>query len=64
MNIKKCPYKNCTKKCWQSIATNNSYPGVGKEHEDTKNLSDMAKIVQSNNNVINELRNKMIETAK
>lgn len=46
------------------IASNNSYPGVGKEHEDTKSLSDMAKIVQSNNNVINELRNKMIETAK
>ena len=44
------------------IASNNSYPGVGKEHEDTKNLSDMAKIVQSNNNVINELRNKMIES--
>ncbi len=46
------------------IASNNSYPGVAKEHEDTKNLSDMAKIVQSNNNVINELRNKMIEAAK
>ena len=46
------------------IASNNSYPGAGKEHEDTKNLSDMAKIVQNNNNVINELRDKMIETAK
>ncbi|MBQ3408146.1 MAG: hypothetical protein IJH12_02955 [Clostridia bacterium] len=46
------------------VASNNSYPGVGKEHEDAKNLSDMAKIVQSNNNIINELREKMIETAK
>ncbi len=45
-------------------ASINSYPGVDKEHKDTKNLSDMAKIVQSNNNVINELRDKMIETAK
>ena len=46
------------------IASTNSYPGVNKEHEDTKNLSDMAKIVQNNNNIINELRDKMIETAK
>ena len=42
----------------------NSYPGVDKEHEDVKNLSYMAKIVQNNNNIINELREKMIETAK
>lgn len=33
-------------------ASTNSYPGVGKEHEDTKNLSDMAKIVQSNNSIL------------
>lgn len=46
------------------IASANSYPGVDKEHKDVKNLSDMAKIVQNNNNVINELRDKMIETAK
>ena len=45
-------------------ASINSYPGVDKEHEDVKNLSYMAKIVQNNNNIINELREKMIETAK
>ena len=45
-------------------ASANSYPGVDKEHKDSKNLSDMAKIVQNNNIIINELRDKMIETAK
>ena len=45
-------------------ASINSYPGVDKEHENVKNLSYMAKIVQNNNNIINELREKMIETAK
>ncbi len=40
------------------IASINSYPGVDKEHEDTKNLSNMAKIVQNNNNIINELERK------
>lgn len=45
-------------------ASNNSYPGVNKEHADTKNLSEMAQIVQNNNYVINELREKMIRTAK
>src|SRR5574344_2594527 len=42
----------------------NSYPGVDKEHSDVKNLSDMASILQENTKTINELKNKMIETAK
>ena len=41
------------------IASANSYPGVDKEHKDVKYLSDMSKIVQNNNNVINELRDKI-----
>ena len=42
----------------------NSYPGVDKEHSDVKNLSDMAGILQENIKKINELKDKMIETAK
>ena len=42
----------------------NSYPGVDKEHSDVKNLSDMAGILQENIKTINELKDKMIETAK
>ena len=42
----------------------NSYPGVDKEHSDVKNLSDMAEILQENIKTINELKDKMIETAK
>ena len=42
----------------------NSYPGVDKEHSDVKNLSDMAGILQENIKIINELKDKMIETAK
>lgn len=42
----------------------NSYPGVDKDHSDVKNLSDMASILQENIKTINELKNKMIETAK
>lgn len=42
----------------------NSYPGVDKEHSDVKNLSDMAGIIQENIKKINELKDKMIETAK
>ena len=42
----------------------NSYPGVDKEHSDVKNLSDMAVILQENIKTINELKDKMIETAK
>ena len=42
----------------------NSYPGVDKEHSDVKNLSDMACILQENIKTINELKDKMIETAK
>ena len=42
----------------------NSYPGVAKEHSDVKNLSDMAGILQENIKTINELKDKMIETAK
>lgn len=42
----------------------NSYPGVDKEHSDVKNLSDMARILQENIKTINELKDKMIETAK
>ena len=42
----------------------NSYPGVDKEHSDVKNLSDMAGILQENIKAINELKDKMIETAK
>lgn len=45
-------------------ASTNSYPGVNKEHKDVKNLSDMAKIVQDNNIIINDLKDKMIEIAK
>ena len=45
-------------------ASANSYPGVNKEQKKNKNLSNMAKIVQNNNKIINELRDKMIETAK
>ena len=41
-----------------------SYPGVDKEHSDVKNLSDMAGILQENIKTINELKDKMIETAK
>ena len=42
----------------------NSYPGIDKEHSDVKNLSDMAGILQENIKTINELKEKMIETAK
>ena len=42
----------------------NSYPGVDKEHADVKNLSDMAGILQENIKALNELKGKMIETAK
>ena len=42
----------------------NSYPGVDKKHSDVKNLSDMASILQENIKTINELKDKMIETAK
>ncbi len=42
----------------------NSYPGVDKEHSDVKNLSDMACILQENIKTVNELKDKMIETAK
>lgn len=42
----------------------NSYPGVDKEHSDVKNLSDMAGILQENIKTINELKDKMIETAR
>ena len=42
----------------------NSYPGIDKEHSDVKNLSDMAEILQENIKTINELKEKMIETAK
>ncbi len=42
----------------------NSYPGVDKDHSDVKNLSDMAGILQENIKTINELKDKMIETAK
>ncbi len=42
----------------------NSYPGVDKDHSDVKNLSDMASILQENIKAINELKDKMIETAK
>ena len=41
-----------------------SYPGVDKKHSDVKNLSDMAGILQENIKTINELKDKMIETAK
>ena len=42
----------------------NSYPGVDKEHADVKNLSDMAGILQENIKALNEIKEKMIETAK
>src|SRR5574344_312140 len=42
----------------------NSYPGVDKDHSDVKNLSDMAAILQENIKTINELKEKMIKTAK
>ena len=45
-------------------SASNSYPGVDKEHSDVKNLSDMAGILQENIKTINELKDKMIETAK
>jgi transposase len=45
-------------------ASMNSYPGIGIEHEDVKNLVDMAKLVQNNNNAIDEFKSKMIELAK
>lgn len=41
-----------------------SYPGVDKNHADVNNLSNMAKIVKSNNEIINQLKNEMIELAK
>ena len=43
---------------------NNSYPGVDKNHADVKNLSDMAKIVKENCDIINDLRIKIIDYAK
>ena len=42
----------------------NSYPGVDKEHADVKNLSDMAAVLQENIKALNEIKEKMIETAK
>lgn len=42
----------------------NSYPGIDIEHEDVKNLVEMAKLVQHNNNVIDEHRVKMIALAE
>jgi hypothetical protein len=42
----------------------NSYPGVDKEHADVKNLSDMAGILQENIKALNEIKGKMIETAR
>ena len=45
-------------------SASNSYPGIDKEHSDVKNLSDMAGILQENIKTINELKEKMIETAK
>lgn len=36
------------------VASISSYPGVYKEYTDVKNLSDMAKIVQNNNIIINQ----------
>ena len=46
------------------MASIKSYPGVNQEHADTKNLSDIAEIIQKNCHAINGLRNKMIELAK
>lgn len=42
----------------------NSYPGVDKNHSDVKKLSDMASFLQENIKTINELKDKIIETAK
>jgi len=44
-------------------ASINSYPGVDVNHEDVRNLVDMAKVVQNNNNIIAELKEKMIGIA-
>ncbi len=42
----------------------NSYPGIDKDHSDVKNLSDIAGILQENIKNVNEIKEKMIETAK
>ena len=55
-------YKNIAERI--KVASINSYPGVDKNHADTKNLSNMAEIVQNNNHIIDDLRDKMIELAK
>ena len=54
------------KRLAQQIKDNaiNSYPGVDKEHADVKNLSDMAGILQENIKELNEIKGKMIETAR
>lgn len=41
-----------------------SYPGVDKNHSDVKNLSEMARIVKTNNEDLEKLKDEMIETAK
>ena len=42
----------------------NSYPGIDKDHSDVKNLSDIAGILQENIKNVNDIKEKMIETAK
>ena len=42
----------------------NSYPGIDKDHSDVKNLSDIAGILQESIKNVNEIKEKMIETAK
>ena len=42
----------------------NSYPGIDKAHSDVQNLSNIAEMLQNNIKNINELKERMIETAK
>ncbi len=42
----------------------NSYPGIDKDHSDVQNLSNIAEMLQNNIKNINELKERMIETAK